>query len=108
MWRVNEESEDPSEGLGRAAVVSTILLVLDHVIVSAGAQSFHGTTFLANEANQSDILFALGKPVLGGVLDKLSDRRRADVRVGVDADDDLAHRAHHAVDGPLGGCSARG
>jgi amino acid transporter len=68
---VNEESEDPNEGPGRAAVMSTILLVLIYVVVSAAAQSFHGTGFLTNEANQSDILFALGKPVLGGVLDKL-------------------------------------
>ncbi len=40
---VNEESEDPAEGPGRAAVVSTILLVLIYVIVSAAAQAFHGT-----------------------------------------------------------------
>ena len=32
---VNEESEDPNEGPGRAAVISTILLVLIYVIVSA-------------------------------------------------------------------------
>jgi amino acid transporter len=68
---VNEESEDPNEGPGRAAVMSTILLVLIYVIVTAGAQAFHGTGFLTNSANQGDILNALGKPVLGGVLDKL-------------------------------------
>jgi amino acid transporter len=65
---VNEESEDPAEGPGKAAVVSTILLVLIYVVVSIGAQAFHGTAFLANEENASDILYALGKPVLGGVL----------------------------------------
>ncbi len=66
---VNEESEDPSEGPGRAAVVSTILLVLIYVIVSASAQAFHGTGFLTN--NSDDVLSALGKPVLGGILYKL-------------------------------------
>ena len=40
---VNEESENPAEGPGKAAVVSTILLVLIYVVVSAAAQSFHGT-----------------------------------------------------------------
>ncbi len=68
---VNEESEDPAEGPGKAAVVSTILLVLIYVIVSTGAQAFHGTGFLANEENAGDILNALGKPVLGGGWDKL-------------------------------------
>jgi amino acid transporter len=66
---VNEESEDPNEGPGRAAVVSTILLVFIYVIASTSAQAFHGTGFL--ESNSSDVLSALGKPVLGGVLYKL-------------------------------------
>jgi amino acid transporter len=66
---VNEESEDPAEGPGRAAVVSTILLLVIYVIVSAGAQAFHGTEFL--EHNSTDVLSALGKPVLGSILYKL-------------------------------------
>jgi amino acid transporter len=68
---VNEESEDPAEGPGKAAIISTILLVLIYVIVTAGAQSFHGVGFLTNEANQSDILNALGSGVLGSTLNKL-------------------------------------
>jgi amino acid transporter len=68
---VNEESEDPAEGPGKAAVVSTILLVLIYVVVTAAAQSFHGTGFLTNEANQEDVLSALGTGVLGSGLDKL-------------------------------------
>lgn len=66
---VNEESEDPNEGPGRAAVVSTILLVVIYLVVSAAAQAFHGPGFLEN--NSEDILSALGKPVLGSVLYKL-------------------------------------
>jgi len=66
---VNEESEDPAEGPGKAAVLSTILLVLIYVVVTAAAQSFHGTAFL--EHNESDVLNALGKDVLGGTLNKL-------------------------------------
>jgi amino acid transporter len=68
---VNEESEDPARGPGKAAVISTILLVLIYVIVSAGAQSFHGVGFLTNEANQEDVLNALGNGVLGSTLNKL-------------------------------------
>ncbi|HXN38200.1 MAG TPA: APC family permease [Solirubrobacteraceae bacterium] len=68
---VNEESENPAEGPGKAAVVSTLLLLVIYVLVSGAAQAFHGTGFLTNEANQSDILSALGKGVLGGTLDKL-------------------------------------
>ncbi len=68
---VNEESEDANEGPGRAAVVSTILLLFIYLVVTAGAQAFHGTGFLTSESNQGDILSALGKPVLGGVFYKL-------------------------------------
>jgi amino acid transporter len=68
---VNEESKDPAEGPGKAAVVSTVLLVLIYVIVTAAAQSFHGTGFLTAKENQSDILNALGGGVLGSGLNKL-------------------------------------
>jgi amino acid transporter len=64
---VNEESEDSNEGPGRAAVVSTLLLVGIYLVVSAGAQAYHGAGFLANEENAADVLNALGKPVLGAV-----------------------------------------
>ena len=63
---VNEESEDPANGPGKAAVVSTFLLVAIYLLVATGAQAFHGTGFLTNEANQEDVLNALGKPVFGG------------------------------------------
>jgi amino acid transporter len=67
---VNEESEDSAEGPGRAAVVSTILLLVIYLLVSAGAQSYHGVGFFigeANEAHREDVLNALGKGVLGSV-----------------------------------------
>src|SRR5271167_3827980 len=68
---VNEESEDPAEGPGKAAVVSTILLVVIYVVVTAASQSFHGTGFLTNKENQTDVLNALGTGVLGSGVDKL-------------------------------------
>jgi amino acid transporter len=63
---VNEESEDPANGPGKAAVVSTLLLVVIYLLVATGAQAFHGIGFLANEANAEDVLNALGRPVFGG------------------------------------------
>jgi amino acid transporter len=68
---VNEESEDSNEGPGRAAVVSTFILLFTYLIVTTGAISFHGIGFLTNEANQEDVLSALGSGVLGSGLDKL-------------------------------------
>jgi amino acid transporter len=66
---VNEESEDPANGPGKAAVISTLFLVVIYLLVSTGAQAYHGTGFLEN--NAEDVLNALGRPVLGGVLYKL-------------------------------------
>ncbi|HWW66546.1 MAG TPA: APC family permease, partial [Solirubrobacterales bacterium] len=43
---VNEESRDSANGPGKAAVMSTILLVLIYVVVAAAAQAFHGPQFL--------------------------------------------------------------
>jgi amino acid transporter len=66
---VNEESKDSANGPGRAAVMSTILLVLIYVVVATAAQAYAGTTFLKHHGN--DVLSALGGPVLGSPLDKL-------------------------------------
>jgi amino acid transporter len=66
---VNEESEDPTHGPGKAAVVSTLLLLLIYVIVSFAAQAHGGEKFLID--NQDDVLSALGGSVLGSPLDKL-------------------------------------
>lgn len=66
---VNEETEDAAETPGRAAVVSTFLLLGIYVVVSFAAQAFHGISFLNN--NQSDVLGALGKDVLGSPWNKL-------------------------------------
>jgi amino acid transporter len=64
---VNEETADPREGPGSAAVLSTILLVLIYVVVSCAAQSYHGLGFLTNPAHSEDVLTPLGSSVLGPV-----------------------------------------
>ena len=66
---VNEETEDASKTPGRAAVVSTFLLLGIYLVVSIAAQAYHGIGFLNGHAD--DILSALGSQVLPWHLDKL-------------------------------------
>ncbi len=66
---VNEETEDSTRTPGRAAVVSTFLLLGIYLVVTVAAQAYHGVGYLNN--NQDDVLSALGKSVLGSPLDKL-------------------------------------
>ena len=66
---VNEESRDRHRGPGKAAVVSTLILLAIYVLVTAAAQAYHGTKFLAN--NSADVLNPLGHDVFGSPLDKL-------------------------------------
>ena len=65
----NEETEDATRTPGRAAVVSTFLLLGIYVVVTFAAQAFHGVGFL--NAHQDDILSALGKGVFGSPWNKL-------------------------------------
>ncbi|HEY7047465.1 MAG TPA: APC family permease [Jatrophihabitantaceae bacterium] len=66
---VNEETEDPSRTPGRAAVISTVLLVITYTLVTLAAQSFAGVgdsgIGLANSDNSGDVLSVLGKAVFG-------------------------------------------
>ena len=66
---VNEETESSAEAPGRAAVVSTLVLLAIYLVVSAGAQAYAGTGFLAN--NSDDVLRVLGTKVFGSPWDKL-------------------------------------
>ena len=66
---VNEETQNPKDAPGRAAVVSTLILVGLYVLLAIAGQAYHGTEFLVN--NQDDVLSALGKSVFGSPLDKL-------------------------------------
>jgi len=66
---VNEETESSAEAPGRAAVVSTLVLLGIYLVVSAAAQSYAGTAPLI--ANSSDVLRVLGTKVFGSPWDKL-------------------------------------
>jgi amino acid transporter len=66
---VNEESKDSAEAPGKAAVLSTVLLVLIYLVVATSAQAFAGTHFLAK--NHDDVLSPLGRGVFGSPWYKL-------------------------------------
>jgi amino acid transporter len=66
---VNEETADRNKTPGRAAIISTILLLVIYLLVTTSVQSFAGigTTGigLGNSANTSDVLSILGGAVFG-------------------------------------------
>ncbi len=64
---VNEETEDSSETPGRAAIVSTLVLVLTYVIVTIAAISFGGPDRLANDTS-GDVLGLLANDVFSSDL----------------------------------------
>jgi len=66
---VNEESEDKATGPGKAAVISTLLLLGIYLITSAAAQAYGGAHALID--NQDDVLSFLGGNVFPSPLDKL-------------------------------------
>jgi amino acid transporter len=66
---VNEESRNRRRGPGKAAVVSTLILLVTYVGVTTAAQAFHGPAFL--KANSADVLSPLGHGVLGSPLWRL-------------------------------------
>jgi amino acid transporter len=66
---VNEETKDSSRTPGRAAVMSTLVLVAVFAIVSTAALAFAGPAFLS--ANSSDVLSAMATAVLGSTAGKL-------------------------------------
>lgn len=66
---VNEETKDKSKTPGRAAVISTVLLLVTYGIVTVSAQAFAGVgttgNGLANGDNVGDVLSGLGSSVFG-------------------------------------------
>ncbi|MCW2850147.1 MAG: amino acid transporter [Marmoricola sp.] len=66
----NEEADDPATTPGRAAVISTVLLLVTYALVSVATIAFAGvgTTGigLGNEDNADDVFAAMGHQVFGG------------------------------------------
>lgn len=71
----NEETKDASVNPGRAAVLSTIVLLLTYLLITIGTQAFAGVgetgMGLANPDNEGDVFALLGEPVLGSWGGKL-------------------------------------
>jgi amino acid transporter len=67
---VNEETENPAETPGRAAIISTFLLVATYILITLAAQAFAGVgedgIGLGNPDNSGDVLSILGRAVFGG------------------------------------------
>ncbi|GAA3084914.1 APC family permease [Pseudonocardia yunnanensis] len=66
---VNEESDDPGRTPGRAAVLSTLLLLATYALVSLSTVAFAGTGTagigLGNPENADDVFAAIGPAVFG-------------------------------------------
>jgi len=66
---VNEETKDRDKTPGRAAVISTVLLLAIYALVSVAAQAFAGVgdkgIGLGNPDNSSDVLSVLGHAIFG-------------------------------------------
>lgn len=66
---INEETSDPEKTPGRAAIISTLLLLLTYAIVSVATVAFAGVgetdLGLANPENSDDVFNALGPSVFG-------------------------------------------
>ncbi len=104
----NEEADDPASTPGRAAIMSTVLLLLTYALVSVATIAFAGVGSkgigLGNADNADDVFARDGQRGLrrrrrrahhGGPADDL----RAHIGLGVHPDDDPADRPHVAVDG---------
>ncbi|WP_167105542.1 APC family permease [Mycobacterium sp. DL592] len=72
----NEESDDPGRTPGRAAVISTFLLLATYALVSVSAVAFAGVGTdgigLGNSENSADVFAAIGPPLFGdSILGKI-------------------------------------
>ena len=72
---VNEETKNADVVAGKAAVVSTVILLATYLLVAVAVQSYAGFETdgigLGNEENIDDVLTVLGDPVMGAVMASL-------------------------------------
>lgn len=67
----NEETRDPTRTPGRAAIISTLLLLGIYLLVAVACQSYAGLGVLTNPHNQGDVLAVLGNQVLGSTFGRI-------------------------------------
>ncbi len=67
---VNEETKNPDKTPGRAAIISTVLLLVTYALVTVAAVAFAGVGTkgigLANPTNSADVFSAIGPTLFGG------------------------------------------
>jgi amino acid transporter len=64
---LTEETEDPASAPGRAAIVSTLLLLVTYLSVAYAIVAFSGTDLLTENAEEEEFIFGLiATEVLGG------------------------------------------
>jgi amino acid transporter len=67
---INEETKDPGKTPGRAAVISTLLLLATYAVVTVATVAFAGVgekgIGLANPDNSGDVFSAIGPTLFGG------------------------------------------
>ena len=72
---VNEETRNADVVAGKAAVVSTVILLATYLLVAVAVQSYAGFEAdgigLGNEENIDDVLTVLGDPVMGATMASL-------------------------------------
>jgi amino acid transporter len=69
---VTEETRDADNTPGRAALISTVILLVTYVLVAYAVGAFAGFAEegigLGNEENADDVLTIVGEPVLGAIM----------------------------------------
>ena len=69
---VSEETKDADTTPGRAALISTVILLVTYVLVAYAVGAFAGYAEegigLGNEENADDVLTIVGEPVLGAIM----------------------------------------
>ena len=69
---VTEETKDADRTPGRAALISTVILLATYVLVAYAVGAFAGFSEegigLGNEENADDVLTIVGEPVLGAIM----------------------------------------
>ena len=64
---LTEETSDSTSASGRAAIVSTVVLLVTYVAVAVAVLAFAGTDYLADNADEEEAIFALlSTEVMGG------------------------------------------
>ena len=109
---VNEETKDKTKTPGRAAIISTFILLITYALVIFSIQSFAGIRprVTAWATRPTPVRRAVGHGHadlrhgrFGPVLSTCCSLDGAVLGVGVDPDHDPAHRPDHPVDGRLQG-----